>query len=79
MNKTEELTLEEQVERIRHKRLGKADHNRIRQILNSIFMLLAAIGLVMYFLNDSYHIYALVVIGIGMLLKIVEFFIRFVL
>ncbi len=79
MSKTEELTLEEQVEQIRRKRQGKTDHARIRQILNSLFMLLAAIGLVMYFLNDSYHIYALAVIGIGMVLKIVEFFIRFVL
>ena len=79
MSKTEELTLEEQVEQIRRKRQGKTDHARIRQILNSLFMLLAAIGLVMYFLSDSYHIYALTVIGIGMVLKIVEFFIRFVL
>ena len=79
MSKTEELTLEEQVERIRRKRQSKADHTRIRQILNSVFLVLAAIGLVMYFWNDSNHIYALIVIGVGMLLKIVEFFIRFVL
>ena len=79
MSKTEEVTLEEQVERIRRKRQSKTDHARVREILNSVFMLLAAIGLVMYFLSDSYHIYALVIIGIGMVLKIVEFFIRFVL
>jgi Flp pilus assembly protein TadB len=79
MSKAEEISLEEQVERIRRKRQRYADHTRIRQILNSVFLLLAAIGLVLYFLNDSYHIYALVIIGVGMLLKIVEFFIRFVL
>ena len=79
MSKTEELTLEEQVERIRRKRQSKSDHTRIRQILNSVFLLMAAIGLVMYFWNDSNHTYALIVIGVGMLLKIVEFFIRFVL
>lgn len=79
MSKAEELSLEEQVERIRRKRQRSADHTRLRLILNSAFMLLAAIGLVMYFWNDSNHTYALIVIGAGMLLKIVEFFIRFVL
>lgn len=79
MSKDEEFSLEEQVELIRRKRQRSADYTRIRQILNSVFLLLAAIGLVMYFWNDSNHTYALIVIGIGMLLKIVEFFIRFVL
>jgi hypothetical protein len=79
MSKAEELSLEEQVERIRRKRQRSADHTRLRLILNSAFMLLAAIGLVMYFWNDNNHTYALIVIGAGMLLKIVEFFIRFVL
>ena len=79
MSKSEELTLEEQVERIRRKRQSKADHTRIRQTLNSVFLLLAAIGLVVYFWDNTHHVYALVIIGIGMLLKIVEFFIRFVL
>jgi hypothetical protein len=79
MSNSEELTLEEQVELIRRKRQRHADHTRVRLILNSTFLLLAAIGLIMYFWNDSNHIYALAVIGVGMLLKIVEFFIRFVL
>ena len=79
MSKSQELTLEEQVERIRNKRQRNADHTRIRQILNSAFLLLAAIGLVMYFWDDTHHTYALAVIAFGMLLKIVEFFIRFVL
>lgn len=79
MSKTEELTLEEQVERIRRKRKGNTDHTRIRQILNTAFLLLAAIGLVVYFWNDSNHVYALAIIAVSMLLKIVEFFIRFVL
>ncbi|MBR4644838.1 MAG: hypothetical protein IKO73_06760 [Bacteroidaceae bacterium] len=79
MSNAEELSLEEQVERIRRKRQRNTDHERIRLILNSVFLLLAAIGLVMYFWNDSNHTYALAVIAVGMLLKIVEFFIRFVL
>ena len=79
MSEAEELSLEEQVERLRKKRKRQTDHTRIRLILNTAFLLLAAIGLAMYFWNDSNHIYALVVIGVGMLLKIVEFSIRFVL
>jgi hypothetical protein len=79
MSKTEELTLEEQVERIRRKRQNRADYTQVRLILNTAFLILAAIGLVVYFLDDSHHIYALVIIGIGMLLKMVEFFIRFIL
>ena len=79
MSKTEELTLEEQVERIRRKRQSKSDHTRIRQILNSVFLLLAAIGLIVYFWDDTHHTYALAIIAVGMLLKIAEFFIRFVL
>jgi hypothetical protein len=79
MNKAEELSLEEKVERIRRKRQRDTDHTHIRQILNSVFLLFAAIGLAMYFLTDRNHTYALVVIGVGMILKIVEFYIRFVL
>ena len=79
MSKTEELTLEEQVERIRRKRQGRADYVRVRLILNTAFLILAAIGLAVYFLDDTHHLFALAIIGIGMLLKIVEFFIRFVL
>ena len=79
MSKTEELTLEEQVERIRRKRQSKTDYTRIRLILNSAFLILAAIGMVVYFWDDNHHIYALAIIAVGMLLKIAEFFIRFVL
>ena len=79
MSKAEELSLEEQVERIQRRRQKDVSHTKIRQILNSLFLLLAIIGLAMYFLNDNNHTDALIVIGVGMLLKIVEFFIRFVL
>lgn len=58
---------------------NNADHTRIRQILNSVFLLLAAIGLIVYFWDDTHHTYALAIIAVGMLLKIAEFFIRFVL
>lgn len=57
---------------------NNADRTRVRQILNTVFLLLAAIGLVVYFMDDNHHAYALAIIAVGMLLKIVEFFIRFV-
>ena len=59
--------------------MRNADYTRIRLILNSAFLLLAVIGLVLYFWNDNNHIYGLAIIGVGMLLKVVEFFIRFIL
>ena len=75
--KDEELTLEEQVERIRQRRNRRTDVGRLRQVLNTAFMVLAAIGLVWYYADSEHHLWALGVIGIGMLLKIVEFFVRF--
>ncbi len=73
----EELSLEEQVERIRQRRNRRTDVGRLRQILNTAFLILAAIGLVWYYTDAEHRLWALGVIGIGMLLKIVEFFVRF--
>ena len=38
----EELSLEEQVERIRRKRAGQHDKAKIRMVLNTLFLVLAA-------------------------------------
>ena len=73
----EELSLEEQVERIRQRRNRRTDVGRLRQILNTAFMVLAAIGLVWYYTDAEHRLWDLGVIGIGMLLKIVEFFVRY--
>ena len=77
MKKDEDLSLEEQVERIRQKRSRHGDRENIRRILNTAFLTLAAIGLVWYYTNDSHRMTALAIIAVGMLLKVVEFFIRF--
>lgn len=53
------------------------DRNNIRSILNTLFMILAVIGLILYFCYPSHHIYGMTVIVIGMVLKLVEFIIRF--
>ena len=74
--KQEELSLEEQVERIRKKRAKQFDKTKIRVALNVLFLLLAAIGLAMYFFFDANNVTALLVIAFGMLFKVVEFILR---
>ena len=73
----EELTLEEQVERIRQRRNRRADAGRLRQVLNTAFLVLAAIGLVWYYTDTEHRLWALGMIGVGMLFKVVQFFVRF--
>lgn len=53
------------------------DHDKARSVLNTLFLLLAFVGLVVYFAVS--HIPGLIIIGIGMLLKVIEIFIRFLL
>ena len=66
-----------EVERIRRRRYRHRQHRGLRQALNIIFMLLAVVGLVLYFCSDNHHLAALAIIGVGMLVKVGEFFIRF--
>ncbi len=72
----EELPLEEQVERIRRKRAGQHDNTKIRMVLNTLFLVLAAIGLAMYFFGGENHMPALIVIAVGMAFKVIEFIMR---
>ncbi|MBQ8865815.1 MAG: hypothetical protein IJ020_06755 [Bacteroidaceae bacterium] len=74
--KQEELSLEEQVERIRKKRAKQLDKTKIKTALNVLFLLLAAIGLAMYFFFDTNNVTALLVIALGMLFKVIEFILR---
>ncbi|MBR5393743.1 MAG: hypothetical protein IK144_01515 [Bacteroidaceae bacterium] len=73
----EDISLEEQVERIRRKRAQRYDGSKVRTILNMLFLVLAAIGLAMYFFGGENHVPALFVIAAGMLFKMVEFILRF--
>lgn len=74
---SEELTLEQEVERVRRKRARVSSHDKLRTILNTVFMLLAVIGMIYYFTSDDNHLVALTIIAISMCIKIVEFIIRF--
>jgi peptidoglycan/LPS O-acetylase OafA/YrhL len=74
----EELTLEEQVERIRAKRNGGGWKDRARRILNNVFLILAVCGVVTYFSGEESHINGMILVGIAMAFKLVEIVIRIV-
>lgn len=76
MSKEEELTLEEQVERIRQRR-QHGSHESVRRWLNIIFMALAAVGVAWYYADPQHRTSALILIAVGMVLKVVEFALRF--
>lgn len=74
----EELTLVEQVERIRAKRNGGGWKDRARRILNNVFLILAVCGVVTYFSGEESHINGMILVGIAMAFKLVEIVIRIV-
>ena len=74
----EELTLEEQVERIRAKRNGGGWKDRARRILNNVFLILAVCGVVTYFSGEENHINGIALVGIAMAFKLVEIVIRII-
>ena len=50
---------------------------QLRNTLNTIFLLIALVGVVVYFAFPAHHIVGMVIIGVAMVVKVVEFFIRF--
>ena len=48
-----------------------------RNNLNTLFLLLALVGVVLYFAMPAHNLIGLAVIAIAMIIKVVEFFIRF--
>ena len=53
------------------------NYSQLRNTLNTVFMLVALIGVVTYFAFPAYHIAGLIIIGVALVVKIVEFFIRY--
>lgn len=74
----EELTLEEQLERIRAKRNGGGWKDRARRILNNVFLILAVCGVVTYFSGEENHVNGIILVGIAMAFKVVEIIIRII-
>lgn len=50
---------------------------KVRSILNVIFLLCAVVGLILYFARPDNRLAGMAVIGAGMGFKIIEFFLRF--
>ena len=68
---------QQELERIRSKRSSHVDTDAIRKVLNIAFLVLALTGVVLYFLLPEKRSLSLLFIGIGMMLKVIEFLIRF--
>ncbi len=77
MTQLEEL--EAEVQRIRAKRNRGIDREKLRTLLNVVFLVGAAVGLALYFFvyKEGERMPALYVIGAAMLCKIIEFVLRF--
>lgn len=68
--------LEAQVERIRARRKGGFNRERLRTWLNALFLVVAIAGLVVYFMRPESHVAGLATIGVAMLFKVAEFIVR---
>ena len=77
MNRDEiEKMIEETARKERSKRKG-VSVQKVRSILNVVFMLCAVAGLILYFAWPDNRLAGMAVIGAGMCFKIIEFFLRF--
>ena len=77
MDREEIEKLIEETARKEHARRGGMSIESVRSILNVLFLVCAAVGLVLYFALPDRHLVGICVIGGGMFLKIIEFFLRF--
>ena len=71
-----EKLIEETANKERAKRKGPS-MEQMRRVLNTLFLILAVVGLVLYFAMPDRHLVGIAVIGAGMFLKIIEFLLRF--
>lgn len=78
MNKEElERLLEEQANASRKSKGININRDKIRKVLNIVFLILALIGLIIYFSQST--TLGLIVIGVSLVFKIIEFLFRFLL
>ena len=71
-----EKLIEETANKERAKRKGPS-MEQMRRVLNTLFLILAVVGVVLYFAMPDRHLVGIAVIGAGMFLKIIEFLLRF--
>lgn len=79
MEDVNEMLVEQQkeLERIRSKRGKQFNTTALRKILNIAFLVLALIGVVIYFSMPDRQFLGWSLIAVGMVLKVIEFFLRF--
>lgn len=53
------------------------DVEKVRALLNIIFIICAVIGIIVYFAYPEQRLIGMGTIGVGMIFKVVEFFLRF--
>ncbi|MBQ5380284.1 MAG: hypothetical protein IIU60_02590 [Paraprevotella sp.] len=53
------------------------DVEKVRALLNIIFIICAVIGIIIYFAYPEQRLIGMGTIGVGMIFKVVEFFLRF--
>ncbi|MBQ1974031.1 MAG: hypothetical protein II222_06840 [Paraprevotella sp.] len=78
-NEERERIIEEALAQAHGKHKYNLSREQVRQVLNALFLIGAAVGIVVYFALPLYSVYGLCIIFVAMLLKMVEFFIRFML
>lgn len=77
MNREEiEKLIEETAQKERFKKKG-VSIEKLRNILNAVFMICAVAGVILYFAWPDNRLVGIAVIGVGMFFKIIEFFLRF--
>lgn len=74
-----EKLLEESANNARKGRRRGPSREQVRNVLNALFLAGAAAGLILYFAVPGARATGLGVVGVAMLLKIAEFFLRFML
>lgn len=74
-----EKILEESGRQARNEHRRGLNRDKIRNLLNLLFLAGAAIGVVLYFALPESRFTGLSIIGVAMLLKVIEFFLRFML
>lgn len=77
MNREEiEKLVEESAHQARKHHRGPST-DQIRKVLNTLFLIAAVVGVVCYFAMPENRWIGLGIVGGGMILKVIEFFIRF--
>lgn len=79
MNREEIEKLVEESAHGARKHKTSVTKEQVRKALNALFLVAAAVGLVLYFALPENRILGMGIIGGGMILKIIEIFLRFML